>query len=569
MGTMGAVVRKMVRSPYFWLAVIGLLLFSITFFSGFVDDDLAQVVNQNHVHNLHGLIWSFRIGEGLFRPLMFSYFTLCYALFGLHAWGYHLFEVAFGLANVLLVYWVLRQFFSQNLAFWLAVVFLVSPLNVDAVSYVSHIQDVLFLFFGLLCLRVVKSGVRNWLKTLLVIVLLLASLLSKETGALFLPMIIIFTWWFTQRGQKAIYAGAGLAIVIYVFLREIAPNDHSILPPFAPVSHFGLGMRLLQIPSIIWFYLSNFIFPRHLSISRLNVATDVSLVHFWLPLIAELIILGFIIWLGFFIYRGHKKHWRTFCFFFIWLALGLGFHSQIKPIFDATYSNWWFYFPMVGLLGLAGVAITAFWPRGYDWKHQPWLVGFLVIWLLFLLSQNVYRQLNFHSEKNLVTHDISVNSNSYLLQNEYGSLLISEGRYAEAQIPLYKSISLLTDRNSAWDDLGVAYYSQGNAIEARDYFKKAVEYYPDDVEGYYNYASSLINSFQPDGIKDFLSMAIKRFPDDVFLWQLRAAAYDLYGDSVESARAQTKAYQLAREQHVQLSVEHRPGEPFNIKLQTQ
>ena len=70
----------------------------------------------------------------------------------------------------------------RTLALFGALVFLVHPLNVETVVYVSSMQDILFFSFGMLAFLVVlkKELEFKWLVT--VFGGLLFSLLSKETG---------------------------------------------------------------------------------------------------------------------------------------------------------------------------------------------------------------------------------------------------------------------------------------------------------------------------------------------------------------------------------------------------
>src|ERR1051326_3787914 len=125
---------------------------------GFVGFDDPGYVTENPVV-LRGLTgegvrWAFTTGHMWnWSPLTWLSHMLDVQLFGLDAGAHHLVNVAFHLANVLLLFALLER---TTQALWpsltVAALFAVHPLHIESVAWISERKDVLSTFFGLLTL---------------------------------------------------------------------------------------------------------------------------------------------------------------------------------------------------------------------------------------------------------------------------------------------------------------------------------------------------------------------------------------------------------------------------------
>ncbi|PIV70924.1 hypothetical protein COW57_02525, partial [Candidatus Roizmanbacteria bacterium CG17_big_fil_post_rev_8_21_14_2_50_39_7] len=59
---------------------------------------------------------------------------------------FHLTSVVFHIATAVLIFYLFKRFFKENIAFFLSLIFLVHPANVEAVCFASALQEVLFTF---------------------------------------------------------------------------------------------------------------------------------------------------------------------------------------------------------------------------------------------------------------------------------------------------------------------------------------------------------------------------------------------------------------------------------------
>ena len=194
-----------------WLGLAGmLLLVALVYWPGlrgpFIFDDFPALVNNPRVL-VHGLnpaaLWraamSFEQG-GSGRPLAMLTFAINHAISGAHPWGWKLTGVLVHLLNTGLVCLLCQRLLVlagvkshvRLSSAALALLWGVHPLQVSSVLYVVQRMETLSLTFVLMallaylrgrCLQV--RGARGWPWIVSSALLVLVSLGSKETGALF------------------------------------------------------------------------------------------------------------------------------------------------------------------------------------------------------------------------------------------------------------------------------------------------------------------------------------------------------------------------------------------------
>ena len=211
------------------IVLIGLLIFSNGLFNNFVRDDVSQILSNPNIQslkNVPGLFLGNRLvsekntllGGTYFKPLLDTTFSLTYALFGANPFPFHFFQISLYIVNACILFVLLNQFFKQSLAFILSLAFLLHPINSEVALYISATQEVLFLFFGLLSLLVLKKT-ESLKGILLTGLLLFFSLLSKETGILFIFIALVYSVIYKRKVFYPLLAFSSLSTVIYLLLR--------------------------------------------------------------------------------------------------------------------------------------------------------------------------------------------------------------------------------------------------------------------------------------------------------------------------------------------------------------
>lgn len=497
----------------------------------FVWDDEEQILANESVHSLSHIPQllsgsTFNSGgrESLgglyYKPLMSVSFALLYTLFGPTPWAFHGFQLLLHLGSTILLYLLFRSLLARHgLSLLLSLVFLLHPLNVETVAYSSALQDTLYLFFGLLGLTwlVLSNGRLHWYDQLFLVLLLLLSILSKETGALFFLLLPLYQLLFYSLNHSLrMLPSILLPAAIYAYLRFDLAQVTLSTNMFTPITHLSLGERLLQIPALVMHYLSLFVYPAQLAISQHWVA-PLNLTGFWLPLLLSLGLLALHIFYANQLRRNILYH--PFLFFSLWFTLALGFHLQLFPL-DMTVADRWFYLPMAGLLGALGVGLSTL--SSLSLRR---LTYFVPILLVALFARSYARLTNWATGLTLYQHDIILMPNSFDLNNNLGVELYRQGHLSNAKLYFTRSTELAPTWWTNWNNLGVILEREGDLNLALSYYKKAIDngqYYL----AYPNYAQILLKQGRLEEAKIFLADVLRYFPHNSHLVELYR--YTLY-----------------------------------------
>src|SRR5579871_3020750 len=194
-----------------FIIVTGVIVYGNSLSNGFVLDDSSQVLENNLVHSVQNIPMlflgsSFGIGQNqvvgiYYKPLMTTSFAILYWLFGPHPLAFHIYQVSIFIINAVLVFFILKYFFDENMSLLLSLIFLVHSINTETATYISNLQDVLYFFFGAISLLILqmkstKSGLK---RSFFFFLFLILSLLSKEAGILFLIVSFLFVVFFNRK----------------------------------------------------------------------------------------------------------------------------------------------------------------------------------------------------------------------------------------------------------------------------------------------------------------------------------------------------------------------------------
>ena len=120
-------------------------------------DDKLYVYENSHIQNgltVDSIIWAFTTTHAGFKiPLTWLSLMLDFELYGLDAGGYHLTNLLLHIANVLLLFFILKLMTG---GLWrsgfVAALFALHPLHVESVAWVAERKDVLSTLFWMLTL---------------------------------------------------------------------------------------------------------------------------------------------------------------------------------------------------------------------------------------------------------------------------------------------------------------------------------------------------------------------------------------------------------------------------------
>jgi protein O-mannosyl-transferase len=574
------------EKKFYLILLIGVIVYFPIFFNGFVWDDFYFILNNAQVHQLN---FPILFGQNLFnlgpfyRPISALYFAMLYSVFGQGAFFYHLTQLSLHIVNTSLLFIFFCLFFDENISFFLCLLFLVHPINVESVAYIASSQSELFFLPGIIALLMSQKKNVTQQRILVISALLLLSVLTKETGLLFILLVVASRYIFKLGHEKLFLISAIVIGIIYIFFRIIVGGVTYSPPNDVPIAALPLFQRLLNAPAIVVYYLKIVIFPLTLTVSQEWVIKTITFAGFIFPFLFCLILAVFFILLGKHLYakekippihevkQHHKKEkliisrnkFQLFLFFGLWFCLGIGMILQIIPL-EMTVADRWFYFPLVGLLGLAGIGL-GFLENSF--RHNKKIYYFSAIILLSLLSlRSFIRTFNWHNNLSIYA-DVKHDSSNYIQTDVYATELFKAGNIQEAIFYGNKAVSVKPTIDNEYH-LGL-YYAQdkqfNNAIAT---YKRAVQLYQPaptnqpklagltwdgDIElkdVYIGLISAYLSINQPEEVITLINdQALKKFPSDSDLYRgLAIAYYNIYNQKA-ALDAISHAYKLHPDQN--------------------
>jgi len=220
-------------------------------------------------------------------------------------------------------------------------------------------------------------------------------------------------------------------------------------------------------------------------------------------------------------------------------------YSQIIPL-DFTVSDRWFYFPIVGLLGLIGIFLTRI-SLSKKMRDIGMVLG--IAFLLFLSARTIIRNTNWVDNMTLFTHDNKIVEN-YDIENNIGSEYFNRHNYSQALVHYKKSFMLFPYELNTFN-VGVTYESLGNMPEAKKYYVMVIQQKKFFIDIQYKQLSyealGKIYTFREGPTQNslaFVKKGLKIYPDSGYLWADLAYTDDVFHKYDEALAAAAKAESL-------------------------
>ena len=382
----------------------------------------------------------------------------------------HLSNVVVHIINGLLVFTILKQFIVNKWAVLLGVgFFLLHPIQVEAVAFVSEFRGLLATLFALLsCYYYLKKQANLSYLSLLFFVL---AALSKPSAVVLVPFVFLLNYFhfgfkLSKNIQKTLpFVLIALVFVIIASLVQLGPvggfTQHSLdfwQRPFA------------WLDSIV-FYLYKIIYPYHLSASYTLSPKFISMQWWFYPLALMPLALGYLLWL-------RRKTQPLLIFAVALFVAGFFTTSGFVDFFFQKYSlvaDRYVYFAMIG----TALAVSDMADRKY------WRVLLLGILLIFA-ALSAFRQIPiWQNSLKLWSHTINYEiTPSYAHEglatnfNNTGNSLLDLKQYQQADVYFDKAIKLYPKDIKAFYNKGVSYVRQKKYQQALEHFNKVVKINP-------------------------------------------------------------------------------------------
>ena len=472
------------------LLLLALLVYAPALRAGFVWDDRALVLSDPLIRSwrlagegFHHFLFVDAGGSGFYRPLQRLTYLLDYAAFVFAPGGYHLVSLLWHAAAAIALFFFAEEFLGfyemaerrrGRLAFFVALLWMIHPLQNAAVAYVAGRADPLAATFGFLALflglRMRRAtGRRKWQLGFAVALALLASALSKEMGLLFLALWLLLV--LAQRSRAEFWRALGIvAAVLVIYLSLRLPAERSPAPPERQPA--PLLVRPIVVARAVAEYAGLVVLPLHLHMDRdvethpfgfvtasLNAAA-------WREL-QTLLGLVLIAGAGYALWRVRKR--RAIFLPFLCAVVSYLPVSGLVPL-NATVAEHWLYLPSAFLFLGAAVWLESL---GVFQRRTGQLC--VALWLAFLSARTFIRTGDWQDQRTFLTRTLATGGDSARMWINLGGLELSEGHLLEAERALDTALVKEPGNPRALLDLAAVAIRRGEFARARDLLKKVTE----------------------------------------------------------------------------------------------
>jgi protein O-mannosyl-transferase len=505
--------KKLSYLPVLLLATATFAVFSLALNHDFlINWDDSQYVVENpiaHGLTLENIKAAFSTEfVGNYAPIHIVSYMFDYELWGIHSFGFILINILLHAANGILFYLLLRRLSGEGPWILLAsLVFLLHPVQVESVVWVSQRKNLLAMFFflvGFHSYTLYKERQETpglgfyWLS----VAALALSLLSKSVAVVFPLVLVLFDVCYRREHRfRSVLIDKIPFILLAAAFAFMAIQSHSVQVQGGGTSYHGGNSytTLLTMLPVFIRYLLLVVWPANLS-----AFYDPPIkTHFDTEVLLAACLLGLLACAGAILYRKRAD-------LFFWLVLfGVALLpvSQIVPIVTLMNDRY-LYFPMLGAAALLASAVLGdvTWDRLiHSIKYMPaFLVSLLIIGAC--IGATLHR-IPVWQDSYTLWGDAAVKvPNVPLVHDCFGEGLLERGRVDEAIREFKKAQSLQPNgpietldtgvrnaRANTCNNIGAAYGMKGMADEAIDQFTLAIQMNPMFDRAYFNLGNALMH----------------------------------------------------------------------------
>jgi protein O-mannosyl-transferase len=396
--------------------------------TGLTRENFKWALTAAHSNNWHPLTWM-------------SHQVDC-AIFGLSPKGHHAVNLAFHVANtVLLFLWLSGLTGSRGRSAFVALVFGLHPLHVESVAWVAERKDVLSGFFGLLALMAYTAYARasNFWRYLAVVALFAAALMSKPMLATLPVLLVLLDWWPLKRGLRIVdklplFGLSALSAAVTFWAQRQGGA-------VAGIEQLPLPMRLANAAVAYVRYLSKTVWPVDLAVfypMRAWPAATVAACVAGLVLVTVAVV------------ALRKRHpWLAvgWCWYLVTLLPVIG----IVQVGMQSMADRYMYVPMIGLL----IAVA--------WELARWrMAAPVVVAACAVLS---WRQIPVWKDGlTLFTHALAVTQANFVAHDNLGVELDLRGRPDEAIEHYRETLRIKPGDRIGTNNLAQATFEKGERL---------------------------------------------------------------------------------------------------------
>ena len=441
-------------------------------FNGFVYDDDTQVMENPYIRSFQYLkeifttnVWSFTgvTVSNYYRPMMTLGYLVCYKLFGMRAYGFHLVSLLLHVLVVCLVFVLTERLTGDRVwAFVAGALFALHPVHTESVAWIAAVTDLELTFFYLLTfgffLAVARpGGRRSEPHAGRHGVTFLLALLSKEQAMTLPALATVYEHFYredrseTSTPQKLARYGllwlVGVAYVLFRihFLGALAPEEklRQVTPQQIVLSAIALVGQYVW--KLLWPVRLCAFYVFHPSTSPFD-----------LRVLAGLLVLLALAALFFVCWRSRERNVRFASFGILW------FFATLAPVLNAhwvgynVFTERYLYLPSVGVAWLVGLGASKLWSRAAPRPAQrrALVLAGVAVGGLFA-ARIVIRNRDWNNDIVLYTRTLELSPDADIILNALASVYWCEGAMDKAESVWKRALAVNPNNVDALNNLGV------------------------------------------------------------------------------------------------------------------
>jgi len=542
--------------PQIWKYLIIIILIVIAYlptFSGeFIFDDNYLIKDNPLIKEAHSIATYFVQEDGIidqrdlginhtgyYRPLINLTYRLDYKLWGLNAAGFRTTNFILHLVCCLILYKLIGLLVDRKVAFWMAVLFALHPVNTESVSFIVSRNNIIVTLFvlGSFLFYVIAWERKNYFAYIASVFSFAGAVFSKEFGLMILPVLFLYQRLLSkQRGSllKELigYIPFFIGCFIYFILRKNVTG--SLL---TPSSIADLWSRIYFSPFIIFYNLKLIIFPYNLHIIYLDYPANI---FNWQASISVLLFL--LICLILFLLRKNKRLlFSAIAFLFcLFPVLNIIPSSSISLI-----AMRWLYLPMAFLMIGLGTILK----ECLIVKRQLMASLLIITISYFGIYTYVLNKGLWHDDDTLMKQEV-LGFNNYLFASDFAEKCLTNKNYLEAEKYFRIAIEKFPYQAYSYINFSALLTETGRPSVAISYLKKAERLtmtHHEQGEWHNNMGTALFQiGDKENGLKYFMK-AVSFAPDEPVFWVNLGGAYAMTGDYENSIKAFKKGIDISPE----------------------
>lgn len=497
------------RAPRLWwiaaaFAAVATLVYGRALSGEFVWDDIAHVTAPA-LRSLEGLgrIWTDVYATQQYYPLLHSAFWLQHQLWGDAVLGYHLLNVVLHALAAVLFGAVLREL--RVPAGWLAAaVFLVHPVHVESVAWISELKNTLSatLYLGAFWSYWRFGEARNRRYYFAATALFIAALLTKTVTATLPAALLVVIWWRRgaldwRRDVVPLLPWFAVGISAGLFTAWV---ERALIGASGAEFELSLAQRVCLAGRVVTFYFAKLLWPANLAFIYPRWTIDPSTVGAWLPLAAVTATL----WACWRWRHGTRAPLAVMLLFCGTLVPVLGFLNVYPFRYSFVADHFQYLASMAVLAGLAGAGAQL----GRRARGPLIAAGLLAFAAMAHVQCAQYRDL-----ETLWRVTLARNPSASIAWVNLGQLRSKAGRHDEALRYFRRAAELNPQDWDALNNIGCELVIAGKPAEARPYLERALALNPISADVHNNLGYALARSGERRAAMEHYRKALQARPE--------------------------------------------------------